>query len=37
MLGIEHFDMMHGSQKTVGEVGMRTLIRVLQGTRPNSS
>jgi nitrogenase molybdenum-iron protein alpha/beta subunit len=30
MLGIEHFDMMHGSQKTVGEEGRRTLIQVLQ-------
>jgi light-independent protochlorophyllide reductase B subunit len=37
MLGIEHFDMMHGSQKTVGAEGMRTLIRVLQGSHKNSS
>jgi nitrogenase molybdenum-iron protein alpha/beta subunit len=37
MLGIEHFDMMHGSQKTVGEEGTRTLIRVLQGRRQGLS
>ncbi|MDD1677714.1 MAG: nitrogenase component 1 [Methanomicrobiales archaeon] len=33
MLGIGFFDMMHGSQKTVGEEGMRTLIRVLQESK----
>jgi light-independent protochlorophyllide reductase B subunit len=37
MLGIEHFDMMHGSQKTVGEEGTRTLIRILQGSRGTST
>jgi nitrogenase molybdenum-cofactor synthesis protein NifE len=33
MLDIEHFDMMHGSQKTVGSEGMKILLQVLKGTR----
>jgi nitrogenase molybdenum-iron protein alpha/beta subunit len=35
MLGIEHFDMMHGSQKTLGEEGMRNLDRILRSDRQN--
>ncbi len=31
MLGIEHFDMMHGSQKTIGKEGMENLLQVLRG------
>jgi len=28
-MGIRHMDMMHGSQKTVGEAGTRNLLSVL--------
>jgi nitrogenase molybdenum-iron protein alpha/beta subunit len=37
ILGIQHFDMMHGSQKTVGEEGRRNLFRILQGQGQESS
>jgi light-independent protochlorophyllide reductase B subunit len=35
-LGIQHLDMMHGSEKTVGETGTRNLISVLSEKTENS-